>query len=108
MGSLGKNPPHYVPVRPADNVQATSYSAMVAQISAASVSSRSPDTATFTVFGRSIDEWILWAGFIGFTPGSMPEGYDLLLELECLRRNRPDEWAAFIAAQRIQGRDFQP
>lgn len=51
--------------------------------------------------------WLLWAGFINYsTTESTKDLIGMIHELDSHRLDMPDEWAAFVAVQRIQGRDL--
>jgi len=50
--------------------------------------------------------WMAWRAFMGheWSPGSKTVG-EVFAELAELRRENPDEWAAFMAARRIEGKE---
>lgn len=59
------------------------------------------------VLGRPVWVWLLWAGHVGYAPNrSAHSVHDMVIELDKLIAEKPDEWAAFVAVQRIHGRDI--
>jgi len=57
------------------------------------------------VMGKPMWMWLLWAGYVGYTPSTnTTEIATLVAELDALTAEKSDEWAAFVTAQRIQGR----
>lgn len=57
--------------------------------------------------GRPIWMWIAWAGFIGYVPSANTKGIgDMAVELDKLTAEHSEKWAAFVAAQRINGGDI--
>lgn len=57
--------------------------------------------------GYTAPTWGRWMTFIGYRPPRCATAKETIDELQNLKARNPDEWAAFVAAERILGRRIE-